>query len=131
MKSPLSIFFILLCVVLVVAIVLIERNDSAQHESDVSAFETISNQLSTAQDQIVVQGGTIFTLSNNLAESQSVSATFSNQWTDAKLEIASSTKKITDLDKHVTELESENQALNQQIPVLTNQITELEKKNAL
>src|SRR5437660_127515 len=125
MKNYLSIFVTLLCAVLVVALVLIKRNDLTQHEADIGAIENFSNQLTSAQTKIAICDGTIFALSNNLADSQTMSSALSNQLADTKSTIVLGAEQIANLEKHIAELKSQNQILNQSVSNLTNQTVAL------
>lgn len=134
MKEYLSTALALICAVLVVALVLVKRSDYAQHETDASAISDFSNRLDSAQTQIAVGNGTILTLSNNFAASQSMALTFSNQLSEAQSAIALDAEQITNLNQQAAALDdikSENQKLSQRIMDLTNQVVGSMKQNAL
>jgi len=129
MKQFLSTTLGLVCMVLVIVLIVVKRNDNAQDQTDAGAIADFSNQLDTAQSQIAVDQGTLIIFSNNLAQSQSVSATFSNQLDDAQSTIALDAAQITNLTAQTAAAKSENEALSQtlggQITALTNQVAGL------
>ena len=135
MKQNLTTTLILLCAVLGIALIVIKRGDDAQHETDAGALADFSNRLDSAQIQLAVYNGTILTLSNRLDQSQSVSLTFSNQLTEAESTIALGAEQITNLNRQVAELKSENQTLqttlDQRVMDLTNQVAGLMRQIAL
>jgi len=96
-----------------------ERGDNAQHENDAGAIAGFSNQLTSAQGQIASCNGTILTLSNRLDESLSASLTLSNHLIEAESTIVLDTEQITNLNRHVAEMESENQTLGRRVMDLT------------
>jgi chromosome segregation ATPase len=131
MKNYLSTFMTLLCVVLIVSLVIIKRGDSTQHENDIATMGDFSNRLDSAQTQIAIGNGTILTLSNKLDASQSASMDFSNHWMEVKSAFAMASEQVTNLNRHVAEMESENQTLNQRVMELTNQVVGVTKEVAL
>lgn len=131
MKEYLSTAFAIVCVMLVASLILIKRNDNTQHQTDVGTIADFSNRLDMAQTQIAICNGTILTLSNNLNQSQSASLTFSNQWAEAQSAVMIASGQLTNLNQHLAELETENQALGGHVMELTNQTMNLMKQNAL
>lgn len=106
---------------LLISLIFVKQSDNAQHESDVTAITDFSNRLDAAQTQVAFFTGTTLTLSNSLDESRSATLTFSNQWIEAQSNIALADDQITKLTRRVSEVESENQTLNQSVLDLTNQ----------
>ena len=129
MKQYLSIVLALACTVLVISLVVTKRSDNAQHESDAGAIADFSNRLDSAQTQITTCDGMILVFSNRLEESQSASLSFSNHLIEAESTIVLYTEQITNLNRHVAEVESENQTLGQtlgrRVMDLTNQVAGL------
>jgi chromosome segregation ATPase len=123
MKHYFSIALALACTVLVISLFVMKRGDNAQHESDAGAIADFSNRLDSAQTQVAICKGTMTVVSNNLVESQSASLTFSNQWIEAESTMALDAEQITNLNRQVAELTSENQTLGQRVMDLTNQMT--------
>jgi chromosome segregation ATPase len=125
MKQYLSTVLALACTVLVIALIVMKRGDNAQHENDAGAIAGFSNQLTSAQVQIASCNGMILTLSNRFDESRSASLTFSNHLIEAESTIVLDTEQITNLNRQVAELESENQILGRRVMDLTNQMASL------
>ena len=111
MKQYLSTALALVCTVLVVSLIVMKRGDNAQHEIDAGAIADFSNRLDSAQAQIATGIGTMLTLSNRLDESQSAALTFSNHLTEAESAIVLDAEQMTNLNRRVAEVESENQTL--------------------
>ena len=125
MKHFLSTVLVLACIVLAVSLIVIKRGDSAQHENDAGAIADCSNQLNSAQTKIAICEGAVLTLSNRLDDSQSAALTFSNHLMEAESTIGLGTEQITNLNRRVAEMESENQTLGQRVSDLTNQVAGL------
>ena len=121
MKQYLSLAFAIVCVGLVITLVVMKRGDDARHESDASSLVDYSNQLDSAQTQIAIYHGTILVLSNSLGETLSASLAFSNRLVEAQSTVMLNTEQITNLNRQITEVASENQTLNQRFMDLTNQ----------
>jgi chromosome segregation ATPase len=101
-------------------------------KSDAGAIADFSNQLDSAQIQVATwQGNDAHTLSNSLDASQSATSTLSNLLTQAGATIDSDAEQITNLNRQVAEVESENQTLSQRVMDLTNQMAGLTGQIAL
>jgi len=135
MKTYLSAVLALVCTGLVISLVVMKRADNAQHETDAGAIADFSNRLDSAQTQIAIYKGTMDVISNSLDESRSASLTFSNRLTEAESTLALSTERLTNLNRHVAEVESENKTLGQtlgrRVTDLTNQVASLTNQLAL
>jgi chromosome segregation ATPase len=131
MKLYLTAALALACIVLVVSLVMMKRGDNAQQASDAGVIADFSNQLDSAQIQIATCKGTIITFSNSLDESRSALLTFSNQLMEAESAIVLDTEQITNLNRQVAEVESENQTMGQHAMDLTNQMAGLTRQIAL
>ena len=125
MKQYLSIVLALACTGLVISLVVMKRGDNAQHDNDAGAIADFSNRLDSAQMQIATGKGTMLALSNRLDESRSASLTFSNHLIEAESAIVLDTEQITNLNRRVAEVESENQTLGRRAMDLTNQVAGL------
>jgi len=135
MKNYLSVALALACTVLVISLFVVKRGDDAQHESDAGAIADCSNRLDSAQTKIAICEGAMNVFSNKLDESQSASLTFSNQLIEAGSNLALGTEQITNLNRQVAGLESENQTLSQtlgqRVMELTNQVAGLTRQIGL
>ena len=131
MKQYLSTALALVCTVLVISLVVMKRGDNAQHDNDAGAIADFSNRLDSAQTQIAICKGTMLTLSNSLDESRSALLTFSNHLIEAESTIVLDTEQITNLNRQVAEVESENQTLGRRVMDLTNQMAGFTSQIAL
>ncbi|HEU6448308.1 MAG TPA: hypothetical protein VFV23_07725 [Verrucomicrobiae bacterium] len=125
MKQYFSTMLILICLALVAVIVSVKHIDNAQHQGDVSAFTDCSNQLVSAQGEILVCDARIFSLSNDLAEIQSSSAICSNQLAEARSAADRDTKQLAELNQQLLNVKSENEMLGKNVATLTNQMADL------
>lgn len=126
MKTLVSTVLSAVCVLLAVIFVVVKRDDNAQHETDAAAITNYSNRLDLASSAIVVRDGTILNLSNRLDQCQSASLALSNQLTAA---IALDADQITNLNRQVAEMTTENQTLSRQVTSFTNQVAGLTQQN--
>ena len=128
MKSFLSIGLAVVCVVLVVALALVKHSDDAQHETDAANINDFSNQLTTAQSQITAGNQARLTLSSSLDECREAMLTLSNRLIEAQA-AAADAAQVPKLNRQITDLKSENEALlqttGQRIADLTNQVSSL------
>src|ERR1017187_7455139 len=134
MKHYLSLALALAFIALVIAFIVMKRGDYARHETDAGAIADYSNRLDTAQIQIATGRGTMLTLSNSLDECRSASLTFSNRLVEAESAVVLGMQQITNLNRRVAEVESENQTLQtlgQRVMDLTNQVAGLTAQIAL
>ena len=125
MKLYLPILLALACAVLVISLIVMKRGDNAWHENDAGAMADVSNRLASAQAQIATGNETILSFSNSLDESRSASLTFSNRLIEAESAIVLDMEQITNLNRHVAAMESENQTLGLRVMDLTNQMASL------
>jgi chromosome segregation ATPase len=138
MNKYLSIILTLACAALVVGLIVVKHGDNAQHDTDTSSINDLSNQLSTAQSQITADEETILVCSNSLeatsnslTQALSDSAGFSNHLSEAESIIALQSGQITNLNRQMADSATENQSLNQNIVDLTNQIAGLTSRITL
>jgi septal ring factor EnvC (AmiA/AmiB activator) len=131
MKQFLTVVLALVCIALVIAVVMIKRGDDAQHDTDTGVITDFSNRLDTAQGQVAYYNGQTMILSNSLDAYQSVALTFSNSLQEAESNIASDLEQITNLNRQVTEVQSENVAWGQHATDLTNQMAVLSNQLAV
>lgn len=131
MKNILTVVLVLICAALLAGLYFVKQSGTAQHETDVTSFNDVSNTLVSAQAQIVSCNGTIITLSNRLDECQTASLTLSNNLIAAQSATALASDQVTKLTRQIAQLESDNQACGQQTMDLTNQIIALNQKVAV
>jgi len=128
MKHYLPAALALTCTLLVISLVVMKRGDTVQHEKDAGRIADFSNRLESAQIHIAFYKGTVLTLSNRLDAYQSASVTLSNLLIEAESTIALDAEQITNLNRQVAALESENQTLQtsgRRVGDLTNQVAGL------
>ena len=129
MKQYLSTALALACTVLVVSLIVMKRGDDARHESDTGAISDFSNRLDSARTEIAICKGTMVVISNRLDASRSASLTLSNHLIEAGSALALDAEQITNLNRQVAELKSDNQTLqttlDQRVMELTNQMAGL------
>jgi chromosome segregation ATPase len=123
MKQYLSTALALTLIVLVIALIVVKRGDDAQHESDAGSITDYSNQLSSAQTQIIIYQGTLAAQSNSLTEWQSSALTFSNNLVEAETTNVLDAEQITKLTGQVAEAKSDNPTLEQRLTDLSDQMT--------
>jgi len=132
MKQYLSTALALVCIGLLISLVAMKWTDNVQYENDTSAIAGFSNQLASVQMQVAAYNGTLITLSNTLNESQSVALTLSNHLAEADSTILLDAEQITNLNRQVADVESENQTLTQtfgqRVTDLTNQVADLTRQ---
>lgn len=126
----LSSAFALVCLVLVISLVMVKRNDEARHENDAGALAGCSNQLALAQAQIAGCHEMLLALSNRLDESLSASWASSNRLTEAESNLDLDTEQISNLTRQVAAVESEKQALDRRVLDLTSQTAGLTRQIA-
>ena len=110
MNKYLSIILTLACAALVVGLIVVKHGDNAQHDTDTSSINDLSNQLSTAQSQITADEETILVCSNSLeatsnslTQALSDSAGFSNHLSEAESIIALQSGQITNLNRQMAD----------------------------
>ena len=131
MKSYFSTALVIVSILLIVALAAIKWSDNAQLNTADGTINDYSNRLDTAQTQIAICNGKIFTFSNSLADCTSASLALSNQLTEARSNVALQTEQFTNLNRQLADAESENQTLSQSVTDLTNQVAGLTKQIAL
>ena len=134
MKDYLTTILFLVCVVLVIALVVIERGDSAQHETDAGSIADFSNRLDSVQMDLTIRQGAMIILSNSLDQCQLASVALSNQLSGAQSALALDAERITNLDLQVAQLsgvQAENQRLNGRLAELTNRMAGLAQQLVL
>jgi chromosome segregation ATPase len=121
--KPLPVILAVVSVALLVAVVVIKRDESAQMDADAAALTDCSNRLDSAQSQITIRDGTILTLSNRLDAVQAAAAACSNQLAEAQSAAARDAEQLADFKQQIATAKSENQNLNQSLSDLKTQTT--------
>jgi chromosome segregation ATPase len=127
------------CVGLAIALFATKKSADDQHANDVSSIVVFSNQVMETDKHLDELGQVNLTLSNDLTSSQqqlSMSAEqlaqLSNSLAaaaatlaDTKTSLAGAQDLVTNLNIRIADLETQNQALDQQITSLTNTLAQL------
>jgi len=125
---------VLVAICVVLAIVLIVRNNQAdvQQKKAAGTISDLSDQVVNVNDEITSLNQVNLTLTNDLAASRQDVLTFSNNLvqtssalTETKASLQSAQDQITNLDARVADLQAQNQALDQRAADLTNTIASL------
>ncbi len=127
------------CVGLGIAIFSTKKQADVQHTTDVGIIDdfsnqvvaadrqikelgqvnlTLSNDLSTAQQQLLLSAEQLTQLSNNLAAASLTLA-------DTRTSLAGAQELVTNLNSRIAELEAENRDLDQQANTLSNKLAQL------
>lgn len=117
---------------LVIALLAIKKQGAAQHATDLTAMNALSNDVLNAQGKINDLNDVNLSLSNNLTAARGQVADLSNHLatTSATLaasqaNLASAKEQITGLNSRVSDLEAQNQTLDGRLGELTNAMTQL------
>ena len=123
---------IVACVGLIVALFTTKMAMDDQLKKDTDAIVDFSNQLSTATVNLNELRQVNLMLTNDLASIRQESLTFSNQFTetagtlaDTKASLQNARDQITTLNRHIADLEEQNQVLDQRTAALTSAIAGL------
>lgn len=116
-------------IALLFALFATKKRGDERHASDVSSILDFSNQVVTANLQIVDLKQVNLALTNDLAQQQQQSAQFSNRLAAANTALAETTlaltlaqQQVSGLTTQVADLESQNKILDQRAQDLTNAI---------
>ena len=122
---------VLVAICVVLAIVLIVRNNQAdvQQKKAAGTISDLSNQVVNVNDEITGLHQVNLMLTNDLAASRQDVLTFSNNLvqtssalTETKASLQSAQDQITNLDVRIADLQAQNQALDRRAADLTNTI---------
>ena len=121
--KPLPVILAVVSVALLVAVVVIKRDESAQMDADAAALTDCSNRLDSAQSQITIRDGALLTLSNRLDAVHAASVASSNQLAEAQAAAAGDAEQLANFKRQLAAAQSENQTLNQSLSDLKTQTT--------
>jgi len=126
------------CIGLIVTLVVIKTREGQELAANGTTILTLSNNLTTAQEQIDGLNQVNLVLSNNLASSQETTGALSNQLgeaqgrlTEAQANIVQAQQQITNLNGQIVTLQSKNKELEQRAADLTSRMSELDKEIAV
>ena len=130
MKLFLPIALGVACIGLIISLISTKNNAAARHETDAGTIVDFSNQLASAQSQIVARDASLLVCSNSLDEARSAAVAYSNHLSEAQAALALDAEQITNLTSQVTAARSENQTLGGRVMGLTNQVADLTRQLA-
>jgi predicted RNase H-like nuclease (RuvC/YqgF family) len=120
------------CVVLAVSLIILQTMSSKQHESDANTILQFSNELDTANVNLNDTRQVNLQLNSDLATNRVLAAGLSNQLDETSQQLAGAQSnlqtaqlQITNLDQHVSDLEAQNEVLDQRADELSNTIAQL------
>jgi chromosome segregation ATPase len=127
------------CVGLGIALFATKKSADDQHVADVTSIVDFSNQVVTASRHLDELGQVNLTLSNDLSSSQQQLSLSAEQLTqlsnslaaanatlaDTKSSLASADELVTNLNTRIADLEAQNKVLDQQASTLSNTLAQL------
>ncbi len=130
------------CVGLVIALFATKKQADDQHVTDVTSINSFSNQVVDASEHLKELGQVNLTLSNDLSSSQQQVALNEEQMAqlsnslaaaaatlaDTKTSLASAEELVTNLNNRIADLEAQNKALDLQADSLSNTLAQLTTK---
>ena len=123
------VILVVACAGLAIALLATKKVSDDRIKNDTSAILDFSNQWASASEKIDDLRQVNLTLTNDLAVSREAALTFSNQFVETANALADTNAsfqgQITSLNSHITDLESQNQVLDQRAAALTNAIASL------
>jgi chromosome segregation ATPase len=124
------VIFVVVCAGLIVALVAVKKTAEDRSKDTVAAMLDFSNQLVNARDEINGLSQVNLVLTNDLGESRQESLDLSNKLAEAKLSIQTDSDQIAGLNGRITDLEKQNELLDQRAAALTNTIALLDEQIA-
>lgn len=131
MKIVLPAILGVVCLALLLFLMKARDEAKMQHDADTASINDFSNQLNSAQFDLLARSQNIITLSNRLDQAQTAFLTFSNQFAASQITMQTQTGQITELNQQLAALNgvtAENQTLRQQVASLTNQTALLDRQ---
>lgn len=120
------------CVVLLIAFFAARKQAEDQHEKDIAQTVDFSNQVVGANEHLKELSQVNLSLSNDLATAQQQTSQLSNSLAaanvaldDTKTSLAGAEETITNLNSRISDLETQNRALDEQSQSLSNQLAVL------
>jgi predicted nuclease with TOPRIM domain len=126
------------CIGLVVALVVMKHQADKQQKDSSSTILDFSNQLVDVRQHLDDANQVNITLNNVLATNREISTELSNSLAQSVSALAGTTallqtaqEQITNLNEHLSDLEAQNQVLDQRVAALTNDIASLDTQITL
>ncbi|HTV42783.1 MAG TPA: hypothetical protein VMF08_19620 [Candidatus Sulfotelmatobacter sp.] len=125
MKTLVTVILILVCVGLIVALVVTQKNIDEQKKQNEMAIQDYSNQVVQANDELNDLRQVNLQLTNDLSASREQLVALSNQVLTISDNLSNSDAQVKAEEDQITALEAQNEALDQQAAALTNTIDRL------
>jgi uncharacterized protein involved in exopolysaccharide biosynthesis len=133
MKTKLGIVILAAaCIGLVIALIVIKHQADEQQKGSSNTILDFSNQLVDARQHLDEANQVNLSLNSDLATNREISLELSNSLVQSVNALASTTaslqgaqEQITNLDQHLSDLEAQNEVLDQRVVTLTNNIASL------
>lgn len=128
MKTLVTVILILACVGLVIGLVVTQKKIEEQRQQKDAAIEEFSNDLVTANDELMDLRQVNLSLTNDLNASRQQLVLLSNQVLTISDNLSNSDTQLKAAEDQISTLQAQNQALDDQAAVLTNTIDSLNAK---
>jgi chromosome segregation ATPase len=128
MKTLVTVILILACVGLVIGLVVTQKKIEAQRQQKDSEIEEFSNDLVTANDELMDLRQVNLSLTNDLNSSRQQLVLLSNQVLSISDSLSNSDTQLKVAEDQISTLQAQNQALDDQATELTNTINSLNAK---
>jgi chromosome segregation ATPase len=123
-----TVILILVCAGLVIGLVLTQKKIEEQRQQKDSEIEEFSNDLVTANDQLMDLRQVNLSLTNDLNASREQLVLLSNQVMTISDNLSNSDTQLKIAEDQISSLQAQNQALDDQAAKLTNAISDLNAK---
>jgi chromosome segregation ATPase len=128
MKTLVTVILILACVGLVIGLVLTQKKIEQQRQQKDAEIEEFSNDLVTANDQLMDLRQVNLTLTNDLNASRQQLLVLSNQVLTISDSLSNSDTQLKVAEDQISSLQAQNEALDQQAVEYSNAINSLNAK---
>lgn len=126
MKTRLGvIILVVICVGMVIALVAEKSSADKQQKDDAYKISDFSNQLTSANISLDGLRQVNLILTNDLVAAQQTLTVLSNQYVATSVSLSNTTTALKTAQDQIADLESQNQALDQQVLNMTNTIENL------
>jgi peptidoglycan hydrolase CwlO-like protein len=128
MKTLVTVILILACVGLVIGLVVTQKKIEQQRQQKDSEIQEFSNDLVTANDELMDLRQVNLSLTNDLNASRQQLVLLSNQVLTISDNLSNSDSQLKVAEDQISSLQAQNQALDDQAADLTNTINQLNAK---
>ena len=126
MKTRLGVvLLVVVCAGMVVGLIVEKNHADTQQKRDSDIILEFSNQLASANMNLDGLGQVNLILTNDLVAAQQTLTVLSNQYVATSVSLSNTTTALKTAQDQIADLESQNQALDQQVVNMTNTINNL------